>query len=266
MYSVEEIITMAATLAGRGDKLSFDDLNQGLKILNSILTDWSVTRGVELFNIQEATAALDTADTVLHNSVYYQCYNAHISSSDNEPGVGSLWEDYWVITPETTTPLTWAADNSYLPNNELGLNPSQIDDAMSLRILHEGQFSPVEKIRMLDFNQLDRTEFGLPTKAYLNKSALGTSIKFWPINNKANATLHYYSISRPAPYAPNQTPDLPEQWVVALYYALAVELGFVYNISMERLNVLGQKAQYEFNKAFRSNESEVDRCFVKPCY
>lgn len=266
MYAVEDILKMGAQLAGRGDKLPMDELNVALRILNTILTDWATTRDVQLFNILEATMPLPTPDTVLHNSIYYQCYNPHTSASDNEPGVGALWEDYWKLAPEVTTPLTWAASNSYSPNNLVQFDALYVEDIIGLRVLHAGQFSPVEKISMLDYVNLDRQEFNLPTHAHIQKTSNGASAQFFPINNQANATLHYYEIRRPYQLSHNQSTTIPDQWISALYYALAVELGFVYNIGMERLNMLGQKAQFEFNKAFRTNESEVDRCFVKPCY
>lgn len=266
MYAVEDILKMGAQLAGRGDKLPMEELNVALRILNTILTDWATTRDVQLFNILEASQALPTPDTVLHNTVYYQCFNPHTSASENEPGVGALWEDYWKVAPEVVTPLTWAINNSYSSNNLIVFDTVSIEDIIGLRVLHAGQFSPVEKIPMLDYVSRDRQEFNLPTHVYIQKSVAGTSAQFFPINNQANATLHYYEVRRPYPLAHNQSTDIPDQWISALYYALAVELGFVYNIGMERLNMLGQKAQFEFNKAFRTNESEVDRCFVKPCY
>jgi hypothetical protein len=266
MYAVEDILKMAAQLAGRGDKLPMEELNVALRILNSILTEWATVRDVHLWNIVEASQALPTPDTVLHNSIYYQCYNPHTSASENEPGVGALWENYWKLAPEVPTPLTWMASISYSPNNLVLFDNLYVEDIIGLRVLHAGQFSPVEKISMLDYVNLDHQEFGLPTHAHVQKSATGTSAQFFPVNNQQNATLYYYEIRRPYELDHNQTTSIPNQWISALYYALAVELGFVYNIGIERLNMLGQKAQFEFNKAFRTNESEVDRCFVKPAY
>lgn len=268
MYAIEDILKMAAQLAGRGDKLSMEDLNTALRILNTILTDWATTRDVHLWNILEATAPLPTPDTVLHGSVYYQCFNPHNSAADNEPGVGTLWKNYWQIAPAVTNPLTWATGNSYSPNNLVVFDPTFTEDIIGLRVLYQGQFSPVEKISMLDYVNLQTSDpgFGLPTQAHVQKASAGVSVQFWPMNNQTDATLHYYEIRRPYQLSHSQSTTIPDQWVSALYYALAVELGFVYNIGMERLNMLGQKAQFEFNKAFRTNESEADKCFVKPCY
>ena len=265
MYAIEDILKMAAQLAGRGDKLSMEDLNTALRILNTILKDWAATQDVQLWNILEKTVDLPTPDTVLHNGVYYQCFNPHTSAADNEPGVGALWENYWQVTTAVTSPFTWAVANSYTHNNLILFTPTEVEDIIGLRVLHQGQFSPIEKIPMLDYVNREQS-FDLPTHAHVQRSATGTSAQFWPVNNQENATLHYYQISRPYAFALNQSTDIPEQWIVALYYALAVELGFVYNIGTERLNVLGQKAKFEFNKAFRTNESEADACFVKPCY
>ena len=268
MYAIEDILKMAAQLAGRGDKLSMEDLNTALRILNSILTEWATVRDVHLWNIVEATRPLPTPDTVLHNGIYYQCFNPHVSIAENEPGVGALAENYWQVAPAVASPLTWSANINYTHNNLVIFDPLTTEDIIGLRVLHQGQLSPIEKISALDYvnRQLPNPIFDLPTHANIQKSHSGISAQFWPMNNQSNATLHYYEIRYPAEATLNQQATLPDQWITALYYALAVELGFVYNIGIERLNILGQKAQFEFNKAFRTNESEVDKCFVKPCY
>ena len=41
--------------------------------------------------------ATTTNARVQNNSKYYDCYKTHTSASDNEPGVGADWEQYWFI-------------------------------------------------------------------------------------------------------------------------------------------------------------------------
>jgi hypothetical protein len=94
----------------------------------------------------------------------------------------------------------------------------------------------------------------------------GLYLHLWPLCDQENATLHFYEISKPEITVGSQVVDIPDQWIQALYYALSVELGFIYNIPSERLKILGMKAAGEFKKAFQTNESEVDSCFVEPLY
>lgn len=266
MHTVEDIVLTALTFSGRGDKPSPEDLNQAVRLMNLILKDWATTRGVQLWNLLEETTDLSRADTVLHNGVYYLCYSNHLAASANEPGVGADYQNYWVETPEVSDSYTWTTGTSYASNHRLTLDPFQLDDIITLRLLHEGQFSPIEKISMHEYKFLEPSAQGLPTHAYVEKTAAGIYVNTWPKCNESDAHLLYYRINRPYDIAAGESLMLADQWVTALQYALAVELGFLYNISIERLNVLGQKAQFEFNKAFRTNESEVDKCFVKPCY
>ena len=267
MFTVEEICKTGLQLAMVGDKPSEDDFALSIRTLQSILSKWAAVEDVHLWNISDSTLAIPRGDVVLHNSVYYQCYNPHQSTADDEPGVGNNWENYWKPCREITTPLTWATGLDYVNQRSLSdLRSYPFEDIYAIRILHQGQFSPVEKISMLEYKQLDAQELGLPTHVWVEKTNTGISLHLFPLNDQEEVTLHFYAIARPESVDPAAPMPMPDYWAAALYYALAVELGFMYNIGIERINLLGQKAVFEFNKAFRTNQSEVDKCFVKPCY
>jgi hypothetical protein len=266
MHTVEEIAFSAMTLAGRGDKPSPDDLNQTIRVMNMILKDWATTRDVHLWNLLEETISVTRASIVTHLGNQYLCYASHIASTTNEPGVGAEWPNYWVGANSSESIAEWVSGTTYGANQNIALNPFQLEDITAVRLLHEGQFSPVEKINMHEYALLDPAMHGLPEKIYVEKRANETHINIWPKCGVSNASLIYYRINRPEDVYAGQTLLISDAWIMALQYALAVEMGFMYNISIERLNILGQKAHMEFNKAFRLNESEVDRCFVKPCY
>ena len=152
-----------------------------------------------------------------------------------------------------------------------GFNPyligsDAIEDILCPRIVFQGQTSAVEKINAIDFAKLQPNEQGVPTHLWVQKTGNGIYIRIWPVLNEESVLLRFYSVLRNEYIRPEASSNLPDYWSQALYYALALELGFMYNIGIERINLLGQKAVHEFNKAFRANASEVDRCFVKPCY
>jgi len=46
-------------------------------------SDWQILTGYEIEDIKK------------HNGKYYECIAQHTSSSDDEPGIGQNWEDYW---------------------------------------------------------------------------------------------------------------------------------------------------------------------------
>jgi len=269
MYSVEEVCTTAMTMAGRGDKPSNEDLNNAVKMLGNILSDWATTRGVHLWDLTNTEINVPVCDFVTEAGQVYKCYQDHIAAADNKPGSGEKWGDYWVsasVGDYTPTPGAWNAGFQYGPNRTYNLNPNVDEDVLAVKVQHAGEVYDVKKIPHLDFLRLPMDSFGLPEKISVIKSAEGSAIHIWPANDQESARLLYYLVCRPGAPDKLDSMTLPAQWVPALYYALAVELGFFYNIGLDRLNILGQKARYEFAKASRTNESEVDECFVTPCY
>jgi len=266
MYNVEDIIKTALTLAGRGDKPSNDMLNEALRALQLILGEWATVKDVTFWNIADTRLDLLQGDVVKVGDNYYQCYVNHTALAVNQPEVGAVWENFWVSCAEVTTPLTWALGNAYLSQRELTLTDFNLEDILCLKIFDKGQESSIEKISMIEFQKLPLIDIGTPTKCWAQKTLDGLILHFYPLIDNAETTLSYYSINRPNPISAASATNLPEQWIQALQYTLATELGFLYNISLDRLNILGQKAKFEMDKAMRTNNSEVDTCFVKPLY
>ena len=267
-FTAEEVCNLALQLAGRGDKTTNDELNQALQIMQVILAEWAASMDVHLWNIAKNTEDVPIGDRVLGSdgSAVYQCIRGHTSATDNQPISGDLYNDYWVGTTLTSSPLTWASDITYNNNRIITLDTEGLEDVLSLQVLHNGQKSTVEKISLLEFKDLDEAELGLPTKCWVQRLETALELHLWPLCDKEDATLYYYSVNRPLISTGDQVVNIPDQWTQALYYALAVELGFVYNIGIDRLRVLGAKSNSAFNRAFRTNESEVDTCFVEPIY
>jgi hypothetical protein len=266
MFNIEDICKTGMTLAGRGDKPSSEDMATALRTLQVILEDWATTRDVTFWNIAENQVSLARGDVAKVGDNYYQCYVNHIADATNQPEVGANYLSYWKATSSTLVYLTWALGNSYLSQKTLTLTEINLEDALALQLQCDSQMSGIERITMLEFQRLDMTELGLPTKCWVQKTLNGLILNFHPLLNEDEAKIFYYAINRPQPITAAESTNMGGQWVQAAYYALATELGFLYNINLERLDTLGQKAAFELAKALRTNTSEVDKCFVKPCY
>lgn len=267
MLTIEQICTTAMKLAGRGDKPSSDDFAEALRTLMVILSDWAAVRDIQFWNLAEQTEDVPIGDRVTgSDSLTYQCIVDHSATTDDYPVTGDLYKNYWKASRLDTDVVVWASGSSYTTNKTITISDLELEDALAFRLQHDGQFSPVEKISKMEFEQLPKDELGTPVKACVEKTGSGIVVRLWPNNELSDAKLFYYAVKRPSDYIGTDLFPLADQWAQALYYALAVELGFMYNISMDRLKVLGLKARDEFNKAFQTNESEPDECFVKPCY
>ena len=267
MFTIEEICNTALQLAGRGDKPASDDFALAVRTLQAILSDWAATKDVQLWNLVDYELTINRGSVVKVGDNYYQCYITHTAAAGNEPEVGDNYLNYWVPTTSTTTYGTWTSGLTYSNGQTLSdLSGIAIEDILCPRIVFQGQTSAVEKINAIDYAKLQPNEQGVPTHLWVQKTGNGIYIRIWPVLNEESVLLRFYSVLRNEYIRPEASSNLPDYWSQALYYALALELGFMYNIGIERINLLGQKAVHEFNKAFRANASEVDRCFVKPCY
>lgn len=266
MLNVEEIILTALQLAGRGDRPSEADKAKALKHLQIILDDWAATKGVLLWNVTESGSEVPRGDVVLVGETYYQCYSSHLSNSTNEPATGADWPNFWVECKPSDDATTWATATTYENRRAYADQTLQVEDILGVTVQHAGQFSNVEKIGSMEFAALPLNVTGVPEKLWVQKTIDGLVFNLYPLPDVDDAKFFFYTIKRPPTWTLADDTNMASQWVQALYYALAVELGFLYNIDFNRLNVIGQKAEFEFAKAFRTNESELDECFIKPLY
>lgn len=267
MLTVEQICKTALQLCGRGDKPDTDDMALALRTMNIITADWAATRDVLFWNVAEDSFDVPIGDRVTGtDGNVYQCIVPHVADDDNCPVTGDQYLDYWKASPHTDGAVVWASGTSYDNSQYYQFSDSYLEDILATKLQLNGQFSTVEKVGAMEFLSLTKDEIGEPTKLWFKKEGSFCRAYLWPLNPEANAKIFFYSVKRPYESISSDLFSFPDQWAQALYYALAVELGFMYNISLERLNVLGQKARFEFDKAFRSNESETDECYVKPLY
>ena len=70
----------------------------------------AVTGKVDSFTLQTPN---EYGNVVVNGGVYYNLVEDHISNSDNEPGTGSDWEDYWVITTAVNSAQPWRTNVQY---------------------------------------------------------------------------------------------------------------------------------------------------------
>ena len=70
----------------------------------------AVTGKVDSFTLQTPN---EYGNVVVNGGVYYNLVEDHISNSDNEPGTGADWEDYWVITTAVNSAQPWRTNVQY---------------------------------------------------------------------------------------------------------------------------------------------------------
>jgi len=70
----------------------------------------------------EGTVSGALASYVSNGGTIYKCVHTadiqyHTSTSDDEPGVGANWTDYWQVSTDFTTATAWAVDKKYNDDN-----------------------------------------------------------------------------------------------------------------------------------------------------
>ena len=266
--TVEKICRRAMQLAGRGDKPSVNDFNDALETLNMVFQNWSVNYGVALWDIICNEFSFTAGELTSNNGKIYQCKKGHVSSTDNEPGIGTDWANYWVETFNLTTTNIWVSGLYYNPNRSIDFGSPDIHSVSNLYIDYNGVFYPVDRVNKDSFIEEEAQEIGRPTKAYIQKNAIGFTVILSPIPDD-DYTFKYYACKKPMEFSEGQLSGgvgLPSNWLMAAQYALAVELAYLYSIDKESIAVLIQKARFEFKKCLGTDKEEVDRCFVKPTY
>jgi hypothetical protein len=70
----------------------------------------AVTGKVDSFTLQTPN---EYGNVVVNGGVYYNLVEDHISNSDNEPGTGADWQDYWVTTTAVNSAQPWRTNVQY---------------------------------------------------------------------------------------------------------------------------------------------------------
>jgi hypothetical protein len=70
----------------------------------------AVTGKVDSFTLQTPN---EYGNVVVNGGVYYNLVEDHISNSDNEPGTGADWQDYWVTTTAVNSAQPWKTNVQY---------------------------------------------------------------------------------------------------------------------------------------------------------
>lgn len=101
----EDDVRSAGEIKGIATALNYSTMP--VTVVPKFNSDGSVARFI-------AQTPNEMANMVEHNGVVYNLLEGHTSSSDNEPGTGADWEEYWVVNTRYTTVLRdWVTDEKY---------------------------------------------------------------------------------------------------------------------------------------------------------
>lgn len=249
-------------IIGRSDKLRPEQTDDAVNALSLLLQSWA-NQGVHLWRLENLDVSISAPYVISHTSKYYYCIKKHTAETVNNPNDGDLRNHYWLETETTLPVLAWADGSSYLPINSLPLTTIEAYTIIRVNALDANERTTVELVPRRIFDKLCNTDTGIPTTACHVPGSPGELLLHpSPVSDIV------LELTLAKLYKEEHTIGTPEHWLMALKFALAVELGYLNGISMKKLSGIVNKAQFEFRKAKGSPAEMEDKdiCFVDPLF
>jgi len=213
------------------------------------------------------------SDYVLHNSNNYRCVTGHTSDSTTEPGVGDLWQTFWVldIDPEGT-PSAWLTATDYITSIEISV-PDRFYDILTVTTLQNSSNEiDVEVIPFSSYTAFlnsKRTALVASVPLYISfDNKLDNTCYIYPQpTNTFDSTMRMYGILKPEDVSGGgQTLDIPPRYLNMLRFNVALDVAFTYSRDAETMSLLTRQASYYTDKYKKSNVEHVSSNIIKGAY
>lgn len=266
---VDKIIRHAYSIIGRGEKLRNEQIDDAINALDIMFTSWA-NKGADLWRTSKVEIQINKPVIISHNDKQYICLRDHTSSEFNEPGVGASSQVYWLETEGHEETEAWYNSTQYPAANFVSLMDETIYSVGRARILDGTQIFDVEFVTRSKFDKYDPanvvTDNSGNYKAVFVPGRPGYSpgIILHPTPDREGLVLDFYKIA----YADSNVlaEGVPNNWLAAIQYGLAVELGYMNGIGLDVLTSIVNKFKYEFQRARGSEREVVSSCFIDPLY
>ena len=112
------------------------------------------------------------------------------------------------------------------------------------------------------FSIAEKTNEGIPTSYYFDPQQSQAHIYIWPEPDNMDVRLKITATEQLEDFdASTDNPDVPNEWLKAVVYGLAVEVALVYG-KLNELTLLKQLFDIEYQKVMNSDNSEVSLKFM----
>lgn len=259
----DEIIESALRKLGvvaDGDNATADQLAVGAKTVNSIVKEWQ-NEGLLAWAVEWATQTLSASDVVVGTDGNdYECIRNHTSAATNKPVTGADYTTFWKATGETGSGSVWAVSTAYtsICNYFLDSKIIGISEAFIRRNYID---TPVTILsRENYFQQTSKTTSGLPNRAYF-RLAQTPEIFLYPYPENATDVLHMSLVYKLQDFdSSSDNPDIMSNWLRALEFCLAADLGYNYGKTIDEIKALRAEGLQAKAKAAKNTQEPADFC------
>jgi hypothetical protein len=203
----------------------------------------------------------------------YRCVKGHTSAADTEPGVGDLWQGYWVLDIDPVgSPGAWALTTAYVTSIEFEV-PAKFYDILSCTTLQNSSNEIAIDIASFDYytNSVNSKRTSLvstvPILVAFDNKIPNTGHIYPQPTNTFNSTMRIYGIVKPEDVdATNQNMDIPPRYLNMLRFNVALDIAYTYNNDAESIQLLMRQAQYYLDQYRKSNREFTSSNFTKGAY
>lgn len=266
-----EIIADTLTLLGvygQGDTVSTNDYNFCSNILNKMVKAWEA-QGIHLWTQQEGAIFLtasqqsysitSTASDIAGDDVVFTLLSADASSTsltvDSTTGMTAAdkigikldantiqWTTIVSVNSATTLTITTGLTSTASSGNNVFTFTNRVDRPLHITSTRfrtsSGYERPLEVRGRTEFMNIpNKTETGKANQWYYAPKVSTATYYVWPTADDVGDCLRISYVKRIQDFdSSSDTPDLPQEWLEAITYNLAVRVASAYGISTQKLN------------------------------
>ena len=264
--TTNQYIELAYTQIGlkrQNQSLTPEQYETGRNILNAMVKSWA-TDNIFIWNLDWFTLPLHDSDIRNVNGVDYQCIRNHISSLENQPGVGATQGSYWEALSSNSA-VPWAVDNNYVTAGNYYLNNEIIGIECARIKENDGGYTLLHPFSESDFFSLGSPNTTGQTTRYYFRKKKTPEVFLYPVpDNTTDYSIEFSAYRYPQDFDSNGNyADFLQEWSEALYMGLAVRLAVQNGIFGQRLQDLKVLAE-EAKENARACDHESGDFFIKP--
>lgn len=267
--TVNKIVEKALRRLGvyaEGDEMTDDMYNSAIDDLNLINASLNKYKK-KIWTVEEFAFNLSISNSVTNDDETYICIKNHTSATDNEPGTGSSWRQYWIVGQTTEDATAWALDTDYDNGATIELEEN-ILSVENCYISQDGTDTDVEIINRFKEAEIpEKGETGLPTKLHFERYADTPTIKVYPLPDANEYTLYVSTVRMLDDIgAQGSNPDIPSEWLDFFIFALMYKQSFEWGINTEAQLVYKQEAAAQLQSNIKDQAESSDMTFCRSTY
>jgi hypothetical protein len=242
-------------LLAEGQVISSSQLSIGLDELNSIIEELH-NKGFNEWQLEWKKLALTASSIVTNGGNIYTCRVSHTSSSDTEPGVGSLWKTVWELTG--TGGSAWLTSTSYSSIGDFTYN-STIQDILYIWIKDNYTDDIIlEKLSQEKYFDISKKFLtGKPDSFFIDYTLNANKVYFYPQPDSSNYIINYRVINYITDMISGSTPNFLKRWYPYLVDALAYSFSCINRFALDERSFYKKRMEESLYSA-KGGEFNID--------